>query len=266
MDELGKGRAEAISDSDIEKLAREIGCHPADLEAIAMVESNGVGWFPDGRIKILFEKHQFYKRLDGTVRTNAVKSGLARKSWISPKDGGYKDQAGAGDRYKLLERAIKVNEEGAYQSVSIGRFQIMGFNHGVCGYISAKQMFINFVDSEVKQLRAFAKFLEANGLYQALRDRNFAKIEEKYNGGGLNGLYGKRMKTESDRLRAGKWKDFGKPVAPVVVPAAPVVPPAAPAPVPPPAPKAPEPVVVPVAPKKHWLVVVVEFIVSLFKR
>src|SRR5690606_19061870 len=90
---LGKGRAEAITDSDIASLADSLQVHPADLEAIAEVESNGFGWFPDGRMKILFEKHWFYKYLDGTVRTNAMKSGLARKNWISPAKGGYKDQS-----------------------------------------------------------------------------------------------------------------------------------------------------------------------------
>lgn len=209
MDILGKGRAEAIKDSDMAKLADEIGCHPADLEAIAEVESNGFGWFPDGRMKILFEKHHFYKRIsDVTARSNAVKSSLARKNFISPKNGGYKDQASPSDRYKLLERAIKINEEGAYQSISMGKFQIMGFNAGTCGFISAKQMFVQFCDSEVNQLRAFARFLKSNNLYPALRARNFAQIETVYNGGGLNGVYAKRMMSASNKFRAGKWKNY----------------------------------------------------------
>ena len=82
MTVLGKGRAEAISARDIAQLADQLGCHPADLEAIAEVESNGFGWFADGRMKILFEKHWFYRNLTGSKRALAVKTGLARNAWI----------------------------------------------------------------------------------------------------------------------------------------------------------------------------------------
>ncbi len=58
-----------------------------------------LGWLADGRIKILFEKHWFYKQLPDETRTNAMKNGLA-----------------------------------AFGSVSVGKFQIMGFNHKICGH------------------------------------------------------------------------------------------------------------------------------------
>lgn len=205
---LGKGRAEAVNDSDISKLANELGCHPADLEAIAKVESGGFGWFADGRIKILFEKHWFYKFLSGAKQTRAVSEGLARKAWVSPANGGYKDQSNAAACYRLLEKAIAIDEEAAFKSVSIGTFQIMGFNHQLCGFPSAKAMWIAFVDSEAAQLRAFANFLKGKGLVSALKARDFAKVEQVYNGGGLNGTYAKRMRTEADKLRAGKWKGW----------------------------------------------------------
>lgn len=205
---LGKGRAEAITDADMSALAAEIGCHPADLEAIAIVESNGFGWFKDGRLKILFEKHWFYKLVDPAKRNAAVKAGLARKSWISPAKGGYKDQSNADARYRLLAKAMAMDEEAALKSISMGRFQIMGFNHGLCGFISAKQMWTAFLDSEKRQLRAFATFLQKKGLYPALIARDFNKIETVYNGGGLNGAYARKMRAEADKLRAGKWKGW----------------------------------------------------------
>lgn len=222
---LGQGRAKALTAADMRNLAVRLGCHPADLEAIAQVESNGFGWFPDGRMKILFEKHWFYKQLEGAVRTKAVKAGLARKSWISPAKGGYKDQATAEARYALLARAIKVDEEGAFNSISMGRFQIMGFNHELCGFLTAKAMWEAFLDSEQNQLQAFAEFLVGKGLVKALQTRDFARVEEVYNGGGLNGVYAKKMKAASDKLRAGKWADYDpRPEAQIAdpVPVAPV--------------------------------------------
>lgn len=205
---LGKGRAEAIGDRDIALLADTIGCHPADLEAIAVVESNGFGWFKDGRMKILFEKHWFYKNLEGAQRTKAVKANLARAKWISPARGGYKDQSNANARYRLLARAMEIDAEAALRSISMGKFQIMGFNYALCGFMSAKHMWTLFLDSEVNQLRAFATFLKKKNLWPALRARNFATIEEIYNGGGLNGRYADRMAREADKLRAGKWSGY----------------------------------------------------------
>lgn len=220
---LGKGRAEAITDAYLVMLAAKIGCHPADLEAISIVESNGFGWFKDGRIKILFEKHWFYKNLTDTkLRDAAVKAGLARKAFIKPSDGGYKDQSNADARYRLLLRAIALDEEAAFRSISMGKFQIMGFNYALCGFSSAKEMWEKFIDSERSQIQAFATFLEKKGLFPALRSRDFAKIETVYNGGGLNGAYARKMKAESDRLRTEKWKDWSpqrvpdEPPAPVV--------------------------------------------------
>lgn len=205
---LGKGRAEAITDAHMAELALSIGCHPADLEAIVEVESNGFGWYKDGRIKILFEKHWFYKNLPAHLVKQAVDAGLARKQWLSPANGGYKDQSNADARYRLLKRAMDLHEEAALKSISMGRFQIMGFNHKVCGFNSAKEMWLAFLDSEFNQLRAFAEFLKEKNLVPALQRRDFVTIEKVYNGGGLKGAYAKKMAEAAQRLRNGKWKDW----------------------------------------------------------
>jgi hypothetical protein len=216
---LGKGKATAITDADIASLARTLRCHPAHIEAIAEVESNGFGWFPDGRIKILFEKHWFYKLIPEAKRANAVKNGLARKNWISPQKGGYKDQPDADARYKLLERAIRVDREAAFKSISMGKFQIMGFNHKICGHQSAEQMFNAFCESEVYQLTAFAGFLVNNKLESAIQGGDFDRIEQVYNGGGLNGAYAKKMRAAAAKLKAGKWANWDAKEAPKPAPA-----------------------------------------------
>lgn len=209
MTMFGTGRAEAITDDDFAELAREIGCHPADLEAIANVESSGFGWFTDGRIKILFEKHVFYKYLpDDAKRARAVNEGLARRHWIGPKKGGYREQHNAQSRYSILTRARGIDDTAAMMSISMGRFQIMGFNWAMCGFDSVHDMWTQFLDSEANQLRGFASYLRKRGLYPALRLRDFDAIEQGYNGGGLGGAYARKMCKESDRLRKGKWKSW----------------------------------------------------------
>jgi hypothetical protein len=216
---LGTGRAVAIAPRDYAVLAADLGCDPAVLEAIANVESNGFGWFPDGRIKILFEKHWFYKLVPSSLRATAIKAKVARKDWVSPKDGGYKDQAAPQQRYDLLATAITLNSEAAYQSISIGRFQIMGFNHDLCGYATAKAMFDAFCDSEANQLAAFANFLKGKKLVPALIARDFDKIETVYNGGGQNGAYAKRMREEYVKLSKDRGRyETAKPVDPIPPP------------------------------------------------
>ncbi len=216
MKKLGKGRAEAITKEDIARLADELACHPAELEAIDIVESSGFGWFKDGRIKILNEKHWLYKLTSGKIRAKCVAAGVARKRWISPKQGGYKDQSTAGARYDILQRGIAIAGDKAVEAISMGRYQIMGFNYKICGFSSAGAMFKAFCDSEANQLRAFGNFLRGKGLAKVLTKglarpltlAEFRQVENVYNGGGLNGAYAKRMQREAAILRAGKWRHF----------------------------------------------------------
>ncbi|MET3892767.1 hypothetical protein ABIE41_003843 [Bosea sp. OAE506] len=239
---LGQGRAAAISNDDMAALARELGCHPATLEAIAEVESNGFGWFDDGRIKILPEPHKFDDYLPANRRAEALRLGLATRSFEATKASGhYKRMTnGPGPRYAFLARLIAFDENAAFNAISIGRFQIMGFNHDVCGYRTAKAMFDAFVDSEANQLRAFGRFLVSKGLKDELAREDFATIETLYNGGGLNGVYAARMRAEAVKLKRGKWAKWPHdwPGKGVTLPPPPMVPPAPAAPV---APVAPSP-------------------------
>ena len=205
---LGHGKAIAATDGDLARLADRLKVHPADLEAIKIVESAGFGWFPDGRLKILFEKNWFYKLTKGAERKAAVRAGLARRKWISPKRGGYSEQAEPSARYQILSAAMKINPEMAMQSISQGSFQIMGFNYGICGFASASAMFAAMCETEQAHLLAFSRFLQSKGLASAIRARDFDKVERVYNGGGLNGRYAVRMTKHSNSLRAVKWKGY----------------------------------------------------------
>lgn len=207
---LGKGRAEAITPAHMAALADEMGCHPADLEAIAKVESSGFGWFPNGQIKILPEPHKFDDEIPKTKRAAARKSGLATTSYkATRRSGHYKRMTSRpGPRYDFLKRMIAFDRRGAFRAISVGTYQIMGFNAELCGFRDAEAMFDAFVDSEVNQLRAFKTFLIKKGLKGAVQRGDFGKVELRYNGGGLNGAYARRMRTAARNLRRGKWKDY----------------------------------------------------------
>ena len=49
--------------NDYQAAATKLGVDIASVRAVASVESNGKGMFPDGRPAILFERHIFYREL-----------------------------------------------------------------------------------------------------------------------------------------------------------------------------------------------------------
>lgn len=247
---LGQGRAAAISNDDMAALASRLGCHPATLEAIAEVESAGFGWFDDGRIKILPEPHKFHEYLPQARRAEALRRGLATTSFKATKAAGhYRAMTnGPGPRYGLLDKMIAYDASAAFMAISVGKFQIMGFNHETCGFPTARAMFDAFVDSEANQLAAFGRFLVNKGLKDELARSDFEAIETGYNGGGLEGVYARKMRAEEARLKRGKWANWPRdwPGKGVTIAAPPMATPAAPVPVPAPAP-APQPEPAPIA-------------------
>jgi len=253
---LGKGKAEAVSASDIAAIADELACHPADLEAIAETESGGFGWFPNGQIKILPEPHAFGDYLPKEKFARAKALGLATDDYKATKASGHykKMTTGPGPRYALLEKQIEYDRNAAFMGMSVGKYQIMGFNHALCGYASAEAMFDAFCASEKFQLRAFANFLKKKGLVPAIRSRDFDKVEVGYNGGGQNGAYAVKMRAASAKLRAGKWAGY-KPgsIDKATEPAAKPV-------------EATKPPVAPTAPKRSLIQIIVDAIVALFRK
>ena len=206
---FGTGPARAITKGHIAQLADEMQCHPADLEAIAKVESAGFGWFRDGRIKILPEPHVFYRELPKAKRAMALRKGLATKSYRETRRSGHYRRMGPVDaRYDFFERMIEYDRVAAFRSISMGTYQIMGFNAELCGFLDAEAMWHAFLEGEHAQLYAFAQFLRKKGLVSAIQRRDFGKVERKYNGGGQGGKYAKRMMVASRNLRRGKWARY----------------------------------------------------------
>lgn len=217
MTRVGTGRAEAITDADIAVAADGLGCHPATLEAISKTESAGFGWFPNGQIKILPEPHKFHQYLPKGKRHKALKMGLSTTSYEATKSSGhYGRMKGARPRYELLQKWSDYDRDAAFMAISVGRYQIMGFNWKKCGFRSVHDMWHQFLDSEANQLRAFVNFLRKSNLVTALRDNDFELVEERYNGGGQGGAYARIMRKHYKKLIAGKWKGYkpGSMVAP----------------------------------------------------
>jgi two-component sensor histidine kinase len=54
---------QALTEEDYKRAARRLGCSVAAIKAVAEVEAPGSGFLPDGRPKILFERHIFRRQL-----------------------------------------------------------------------------------------------------------------------------------------------------------------------------------------------------------
>lgn len=166
-------------------LGQRLGCDPAALKAVQMVESGGKGGFlPSGRPQILFEGHIFYKLLkenEGIPRANFIAKQyptICYPSWDKKK---YK---GGEKEWDRLEKAKKINEFCAIQSASWGMFQIMGMNFRRCGCITPFEFVEKMSESQQAQFELAVVFFQKSGCLSLLRARNWASFAKKYNGPG----------------------------------------------------------------------------------
>lgn len=188
-----KGRAKRIDDIDLPKLGKQIGVGEDELHAFIEAETRGSGFDAQGRPRILFERHKFYKYVQRSKREAALAAGLA-----NPTAGGYGKES---EQYAKLERAMKLDERAALMSCSWGLAQVMGFNHGLAGYPTVEAMVQAFMDDEEAHLQAAVNFIRSTNLDDELRRHDWAGFAKGYNGSGY------RINRYDEKLAAAyaKW-------------------------------------------------------------
>lgn len=165
-----------LTAKDISRIAKKNGLKESILRAVIDVEAASSGFDKNGRVKILFEPHKFYKNLSGKNRTLAVNQGIAYRSWGEkpyPKDS-----------YPRLTKAMAIDATAALKSCSWGLGQIMGENHVAAGYDDVHEMVDAFKTGEAEQLEAMIRFIIHNGLMGDLKAKRFATFARGYNGPG----------------------------------------------------------------------------------
>lgn len=171
-----KGKARKLDDVHLPRLGRLIGVGEDEIHAVLDVETRGGGFDAQGRPKMLFEPHVFYRELGEGKRARAVTAGLAYPRWG--------EKAYPRDSYPRLQRAILIDRPAALRSASWGLGQIMGFNCRSAGYATAEAMVEAFLDDEDKQLEAMVSFIISEGLDDELRRHDWAGFARGYNGPG----------------------------------------------------------------------------------
>lgn len=157
----------------LDQATADLGCHPAMVMAVAEVESAGAPFLPDGRPRILFERHWFHKLTGGRFSE-------AHTAISSSKPGGY-SKTGEGEWVRLTA-ARELANEAALMSASWGLFQILGANYRAAGFADVGSFAEAMHRNAGEHLKAFVAFIKANGLEGAMRRRDFVTIAKIYNG------------------------------------------------------------------------------------
>lgn len=126
--------AAAVTADHISKLAKKLGdTTDKRINAVAKVESSGSAYANDGLVKILYERHYFYKFVKRVIYfPNSNDQFLS-----NPQYGGYTidfNKNNINDSWEKLAYAACIDPDGAFQSISIGKFQVMGSHYKHLGY------------------------------------------------------------------------------------------------------------------------------------
>lgn len=153
-----------------------------DLKAFAEIESNGGGFLPDGRMKILFEGQWFWWHLQ---QLNLKPEHLQHRfpTIVYPR-WTRKHYVGGAREWDRLAVAQGIHETAALKSASWGMFQLMGFNAEVGGYPTVQAMLADYQKGEDRQLLSILQFMEKKGINRALRSGNYRQAITLYNGSG----------------------------------------------------------------------------------
>jgi len=170
-----------LTEQQFAEAATTLNCEPAAIKAVNQVESSGSGFRTDGKPKILFEGHIFWKQLLKIGKNpQALQAGnedILYPVWdLSQIRPFYKM-----DQFIRLNKAIAIDEEAALKSASWGAFQIMGFNADRCGFNNVKD-FVASQNDEFSQLKCFCNYLQNSHLDVNLRNLDWKGFARGYNG------------------------------------------------------------------------------------
>lgn len=197
----------------VSRIAESIGVEPAQLLAVAEVESGGtVSWQTKFGVKppVRFEGHYFHKRLKGAKLRQAIAAGLA-----SPRAGAVANRSSYDARYELVYAAMKIDANAAMESCSWGLGQVMGAHWKKLGYSSVKALVDEASSGVDGQIALMVKYIQKFGLADELQTKNDKSFADQYNGpASAKNRYAQKIAAARKRYEAllakspGDTKDF----------------------------------------------------------
>jgi len=193
-----------LSEQDLIDFAEKYDLELAAVKAVNEVESSGKGFLLDGRPRILFEGHIFWKQLknrglDPTTFQSERTANVLYKTWTKNHYEGGKQE------YDRLEKAAGMSDDdavhdAAYASASYGAFQIMGYHYKSLGYNSIDSYVSHMYTHEKAHLAAFGVFCKNNNLIRHLKSKDWAAFARGYNGPGFKqNKYDTKLKASYER-------------------------------------------------------------------
>lgn len=175
-------RMTARAPVDVAVSAMQLNVDTAALGAVLQVETSGSGFLPDGRPRILLERHKVW------AATSPAQRVLLGAQDCNPTPGGYAtgpdaDARGAGEWVRFERVAAVVGDEVAAQCCSWGLGQVMGANYATCGFTNAVGLMFASALNERAQLDVMMRFIQAQpGMLGALRAKQWTAFARAYNG------------------------------------------------------------------------------------
>ena len=171
---------------DYDNFSRILGVEPATLKAVEEVETGGKGGFlTNGKPRILFEGHAFWKELAKLAKTDPKYNpftlskkypNIVYQTWT--KSNYY----GGAKEYERFEKACKIDKKSAILSTSWGMFQLMGYNYKLCGFSSVEDMYAAMYRNQFEQFLAGIEFIRSRKLDKYLATKSWADFAYRYNG------------------------------------------------------------------------------------
>ena len=170
-----------IDPSLFEKAAQTLNVEVAAIRAVHQVEAGGQsGFLPDGRTLAIFEGHIFWNELKKSG-IDPEKYRIGNEDIVFPQ-WNRASYTGGADEYNRLNRACVIHHGAALRSAAWGLFQIMGFNHTLCGYDSVYVYAASMQMNQDYQFDAFIRFIQNTKLDIPLRKLRWTDFAWQYNG------------------------------------------------------------------------------------
>lgn len=172
--------------------AQSLGVEVEVIRAVHEVESAGRGFLEDGRPKILFERHIFFRETGGRFASS-------HPHLSNRRSGGY---LGNEREWPRLEEAKTLDRTAALRSASWGLGQVMGFNHKVAGFDNVEDFVIAMYESESNQFKAMLGYIKnaTTSMVPALKKLDWETFARDYNGPGNVGVYGPKLEKSYNKF------------------------------------------------------------------
>lgn len=172
-----------VTEKDFQECAEALGVEVAALKAVVEVECSSKGGFlVDGRPRILFEGHIFWRRL-ALRGIDPEPLAAEHPDIIYPRWERSHYRGGVGE-WERFGCASAICHGAAIESASWGLFQIMGFHWKTCGCSSAEDFAERMGRSEGEQMKLAIRFLQKTGIAEWLKTKDWSTFALRYNGSG----------------------------------------------------------------------------------